>query len=353
MAAKAKKPASLKVYFEGLEASPKASVKKSKAAALTTESNALPPGAVRGFRPVAALPQAPVLTNDIPMYMIFAHSAICNPHKPCFKEDPRPPFVVPLDTYLLSFAQPDETFCSDTGSILRNKQLIRDYFHLHSVSDIATEPGVGVRVFSSFNGVLRAASTTEHPTQYPNIVFSFKPEPGEEDHNPNGVYRITSETKIRDISNNNSILNDNARTNWFLEDIIREVYVATGESKGIFILAGCLLSSTNPVDQKSLDDAAMMMGYANSIYNTLFQTYTKHEARSGRYRVFTNEGITQPITRMEPVSIMPEYENFRKLPLTMHPDNLAAMRGLYPSKSRRGPKGAKAKRKGTKKNSKA
>jgi hypothetical protein len=162
---------------------------------------------------------------------------------------------------------------------------------------------------------------------------------------------------VHTIVNANSILLDPYRNNWFLEDIINEVYAAEKVKKGIFILAGCMTSNKSPSDRKALDDAAVIMGYANSMYNTLFKTYTTDERQAGLYTMHTNAGVKEPISRLEPVSIVLDsngrpIEDFRKLPLGIYGTNVAQMKALYvkkkASKTKKAPK-AKVRRPKTKK----
>jgi hypothetical protein len=138
---------------------------------------------------------------------------------------------------------------------------------------------VGKTKFSFFSGLQRAASPydqEEEPVLYPNIAFSFNKE-GDLDptNNDQGVYLMP---KFGKINNTMSILpQDPKRENWFLEDIVQEVYEKTGTHKGIFLLGGCLSICSLRQKMSDLNRAAELIHLANVRYTSVRETFTQEE----------------------------------------------------------------------------
>jgi hypothetical protein len=240
-------------------------------------------------------------------------------------------------------------------TIIKNSDTLRKYFLLHDTGDLIDNPQVGTTDFSLFAGITRATSpyTTKHePTLYPNVAFSFnEKEKGE--NNFAGVYAIDGIKEFHGLStlnNTKSIIKENpARRNFFLKDIIQEVYKETGKSKGIFILTGCLAICGSPhVKQKESEAAAKkfanMINIANNYYNTLRTTWTQDELVKMGYKdvIPKNVAIKEPTTGLDIDEVMAMHKAglidaqtlVQYLPALLHPDERDILKRKLRIKSR-------------------
>ena len=228
----------------------------------------------------------------LPIYMIIAHSCICPLGKSCYKDKPSPSFEIPPDTYLISFSQANDVFCASKALdtlIIESHRVLRNYLYLHDTDDLIQDSTVGTTRFSLFDGIMRAVSPyepTDPPTEYPNIAYTFNDRDTEiAEENLSGVYRIDTITKFlgqKTLNNTKSIIKQNkTRQNFFLGDVIREVYEATGIPKGIFISTGCLPACPIVATDKDREDTMRyignLMNVANNHYRTLRPTWTRPE----------------------------------------------------------------------------
>jgi len=251
---------------------------------------------------------------NLPLYYVSAHACICPEKTMCYGEMIKPQFTIPKDTYIISFTTPGECYSSLDFVIIKNKDNIRKYLYMNSESDVITGDKVGKTRFSIFSGIRRATSprtSAEEAIPYPNIGFTMNNSDKEKknsNENPYGVYNL------KNISDPNTELNnimsilpeDAARKNWALEDIIREVYEKTNNTKGIFVLTGCLDICDNKTQTiKDIDNAATIMNHANNMYPTLRETFTKEdlEKLNRQSNIPKNRGVSEPIAYLEPSEI--------------------------------------------------
>ena len=240
--------------------------------------------------------------RDIPMYVIWAHSCVCPNEGYCYGEMPkRTEFAIPTDTYVVNLAQPGDYFCGNFETITENVRNIRPYLSLHSEAEIYGSYFIGDTKHSMFSGIQRATSPavgdSQAPVLYPNLSFTFnasgkKAKPTD---NENGVYSLPFSGKP---NNSKSILpQDYRRRNWYLEDIIQEVYEKTNTRKGIFLIAGCLNPCNLTKEMSELDHAAGLMHIANARYPTLRETFTHDEMKEhiGVNPMF-DVGVSNPTT---------------------------------------------------------
>ena len=234
----------------------------------------------------------------LPVYMIIAHSCICPLGKSCYKDKPNPSFKIPSDTYILSFSQANDVFCSSKPLdrlIIESHRVLRNYLYLHDTDDLIQDSTVGTTKFSLFDGIMRAVSpydptdptgSVNPPTEYPNIAYTFNDHDTEiAEENISGIYRIDTITEflgLKTINNTKSIIKqDKARRNFFLGDVIREVYEATGIPKGLFISTGCLpicpITATDKDREDTMRYIGNLMNVANNHYRTLRPTWTRAE----------------------------------------------------------------------------
>jgi hypothetical protein len=268
--------------------------------------------------PLADFQKAKADLKGLPIYLISAHSCLVPIGIPCFRERPDPSFEIPADTYVLSFSQANDLFCGSDQIdklIIRNRESIREYLYMHDTNDVLDHPLVGETHFSLFTGLTRATSSTEEPTPYPNIAFTFNSHDVTDELNPYGVYCIDSVDRyegLATLNNTKSIIRENhKRNNFMLKDIIQEVYKATGSNKGIFISTGCLhvypsSSSTKKIARESARFAGNLIHIANNYYRTLRPTWTKEEMASlGQFdKVPLDIPTRYPVTAMDPVEVM-------------------------------------------------
>jgi hypothetical protein len=296
--------------------------------------------------------------DSTPIYYISAHSCLCVPDRRCYREEYDPIFQIPDDTYILSFAQVNDFTCTEVtteNSIMKHSDSLRKYLLLQSTSDLLDNPNVGTTDFSLFNGITRATSpyTAKHePTLYPNVAFTFnEKEKGEE--NFAGVYAIDEIKEfhgLHTLNNTVSIIKeDPARKNFFLKDIIQEVYKKTGKSKGIFIVGGCLLiCGSSDVKQKESEAAAKkfanMINIANNYYNSLRTTWTQDELVKMGYKdvIPKNVAIKEPTTGLDVDEVIAMHKAglidattlVQYLPALLHPDDRVTLKRKLRIKSR-------------------
>lgn len=216
-----------------------------------------------------------------PVYVIAAHSCIMNPQ---YAKDSNAQlyFKVPKDTYLISFGSPSDYACTDTSTIqVLHERLkdIRKFMYVHSDSDVL-DTRKRKRDHSLFGSMKRAAENT----LYPNISFDLnnvdKERPTRRAYNQYGVYRIDtlSKKEVGCLSNMRSIIShDLDRDNFNLQDLIKEVYEATGIYRGLFISLGCLSAYKGKATSKFMEKAEQIYENANTLYNTVKPTMTKEE----------------------------------------------------------------------------
>ena len=282
--------------------------------------------------------------EEVPMYLILGHACICPTSGLCFGEIPkRTEFAIPNNTYFVNFAQPGDLYCGSTSKVLKNMENIRLYLNLHSESDILTTNEVGKTKFSFFSGVQRATSPDgqgQEPVFYPNIAFSFNKDDGKQPildptKNEQGVYLLP---KFGKLNNTMSILpQDLNRKNWFLEDIVQEVYEKTGTNKGIFVLAGCLSICSVRQKMSDLNRAAELMHLANVRYTSLRETFTKEEMiqHIGVVALPVDEGVYDPVSTMSPMEIQHMTNlcvtcprRFMEIPFVLHDVNIETVRSM-------------------------
>lgn len=255
--------------------------------------------------------------ETIPIYIINGHACLCGLEEKCMGEKAEPFFEIPADTYLLTYGEAGDYSCfgeSMVDHFMRSSEDIRDYLTVHSSSDMRNLPESKYSMFGDMN---RAAQTIEKGADkitYPNLNYGFNPDKGEDPkENKYGVYRIDqpgSPLSSLTINNKLSVIPQNAkRKNWFLADIIQEVYKKTGIKKGIFLNTGCLTSCSreNPTGPH-MDKAASLISFANAMYPTVRETLTYREMMERSMYVPHNSGVNYKISRIHP-KIAKEYVN--------------------------------------------
>jgi len=191
--------------------------------------------------------------------------------------------IVPKDTYIVSFGSPGDYSLSDNETlqtICENLQNLRKFMNVHSTSDILPNKKTRKRTYSLFAHVHRSAPTSE----YPNISYTLnnvdKERPTRKAYNEYGVYRLDTlnPAAAPTLTNKDSLVpQDIDREDFYLEDIIQEVYKATGIHKGIFINLGCLTAFRGPSTAKYMETLESIYEKANNMYNTIVPTMTAEE----------------------------------------------------------------------------
>jgi len=285
--------------------------------------------------------------NETPLYFINGHACICPLDGPCLGDEVTPFFPIQLDTYLLTFGTPTDFSCLSEKNlklILHNAKALKDFLYLHSSSDMIAHPAIGVTRFSFFGDLKRATQKRRirgaEPILYPNLAYSFNPDKDavnlSPEANPYGVYRLDTKEVPDALNNTHSIIpQDAARKNWFLQDIIKEVYAKTGIPRGIFLNGGCLSSCIIKSLGPHMTEAARLMEYAHSMYPTIRETLTSEEALSASLQLPTNIGTLRPFTYFDPKEAAAMVRSglynaktvaeFTKL---YHPENTEAMAAL-------------------------
>lgn len=247
--------------------------------------------------------------EDIPIYFINGHSCLCRLEGPCMGEKVEPFFEIPADTYLLTQGEAGDYSClteASIGYLASNSEDIRDFLTVHSSSDMRN---LGENTeYSLFGQMMRAAQNREKGEKlvYPNINFSFNPDQGTHlRDNKYGVYRIDAGDGLlteKTINNRMSLVkHDPKRKNWFLKDVIEEVYTKSGKRKGIFVNGGCLSSCTSKVPSgEHIDKAAMVMSLANMMYPTVRETLTAEEMNEKGMYVPANVGSYSRYFKIHP-----------------------------------------------------
>jgi hypothetical protein len=246
---------------------------------------------------------------------------------------------------VISLAQAGEFACPNEKLYWLVRGELRKYLSMHSESDFNYDPLVGKDTFALFSGIRRAVggkiNNSEH-ILYPNINFTINEYKNSalvsRDENPYGIYDMEKIPASFELKNKNSVLPQNkARNNWFLEDIINEVYRKLRIRSAIFVLGGCLstchnINKNTPANKrKAIEDSIIttgqLMDIANAYYPTLRETYMKSELAEnqeaplnvGTYEMqafpqvsefesMLKEGLTDPA-------------HLRELPLGVHSEN--------------------------------
>lgn len=292
---------------------------------------------------------------NIPIYIIYGHSYICttappNPGKEQCLRGKEQFFTIPSTTYILNHGTVGDFGCLPHAISVydRNKLDIRKFLITHSASDAVANESVFKYRFSFFSDLKRAVQWTKHRKdmiQYPNISYTLNEEnkgTGElkpRNKNPYGVFKIShtqqydinpslapgphlrsgyppteklwrEEIAPEDLTNENSILPDGnvdknaegiSRKDWFLSDIIKEVYEKEGIDEAIFINTGCLASSDNndPTGQH-MKDAERTLELANSLYVSARDTLTNKELIKHLKCVPRNRGLSSLASGWDP-----------------------------------------------------
>ena len=177
--------------------------------------------------------------------------------------------------------------------------------NVHSTSDIKSSKKTRKRTYSLFAHVHRAAPTS----LYPNISYTLnnvdRERPTRRAYNEYGVYRldILEPEKALILTNKDSLVSqDIDREDFYLDDIIKEVYEKTGVNKGIFINLGCLTPFRGPATAKYMEDMERIYEEANTMYNTLVPTLTAEEVIEtlGEDALPKDIRIDQPLTKTVP-----------------------------------------------------
>jgi len=280
--------------------------------------------------------------QDIPMYVIWGHSCVCPNEEECYGEMPkRTEFAIPTDTYLVNLSQPGDFFCGDIKTIAENQTNIRSYLSLHGEGDIYGFHSIGQNMYSMFSGIQRATSpmgdTFQEPVIYPNVSFILNAVDQKTTRTENecGVYTMPFFGKP---NNSMSILpQDYKRNNWFLEDIVQEVYEKTNVRKGIFILAGCLERCYQKMKMDELNRAAELMHIANVRYPTLRETFTYDELKEHSiYNPMFDFGVKNPTATISPKEIQYMTKQcltcpkriIEKLPQVLHANNYEVVKSM-------------------------
>jgi len=259
---------------------------------------ALPPGARMVHRPIThgRLDRDASLKfiqhiHSLPLYFINAHSCIPIDGYAVDGEILTPSLTLTKNTYMITMVQPGEGCSSNVDHLIdEHREDFRRLLYLHGPDDFAPSREVGLTRFSLFAGFQRAVGPR---TPYPNIAFTLNnlAEDGKvlpPNQNPYGVFDLS---RVQQRTNENSIIpQDAARRNWTLNDIIHDVYRATGIHQGIFINGGCLTAcspSNTPTDsytpeiiaaiERSMRTAGMMMHTAEAVYKTSTPVLTAGE----------------------------------------------------------------------------
>jgi hypothetical protein len=282
--------------------------------------------------------------EKIPIYFINAHACICDVKGPCHGDTPEPLFKIPHNAYILTFGTATD-FCGLTEyqmPLLHGYVSdIRKYLLVHSASNANLASNIGKNKFSFFSDLKRATQSIDGESiVYPNMNYSFNNKVDDKlttpDKNPYGVYRLDVPELPSPINNTSSIIpQDSKRRNWFLSDIIAEVYKKSRIHKGIFINGGCLSSCTSDPVGKHMDKAGQVMAYAHTIYPTLRETLTKEEALALGRSIPTNYGLHKPFTFDNPHE-MKEFVNaglydpnaVANMDLLYHNENKVVMEAL-------------------------
>jgi hypothetical protein len=247
--------------------------------------------------------------ETIPIYFINAHSCLCGKEGECMGEEVDFFFEIPSDTYLLTYGEPGDYSCLTEASLdilLSNSETIRDFLTVHSASNLRNlSQG---KAYSFFGQLMRATQSIEgEKLHYPNINYSFNPdkEGTQASKNKYGVFRIDENNTVlsmNTISNRLSVIPQNSRRkNWFLKDIIHEVYARTGISKGIFLNGGCLSScSRENITGPLLKKAGEIISHANMMYPTVRETLTRNEMENRNMYIPVNYGLSNRYSKIHP-----------------------------------------------------
>lgn len=220
--------------------------------------------------------------DSIPVYAISAHSCLVTSHYAKHSNSTHT-MIVPKDTYILSFGSPGDFSLSDNETlqtICENLQNVRKFMNVHSTSDIQPVKKTKKRTYSLFAYAKRAAPTST----YPNISYTLnnidRERPTRKAYNEYGVYRLDTlePAKALTLTNKESVIpQDIDREDFYLDDIIQEVYETTGIHKGIFINLGCLTPFRGPATANYMEVMERIYEEANTMYNTLVPTFTAEE----------------------------------------------------------------------------
>ena len=92
------------------------------------------------------------------------------------------------------------------------------------------------------------------------------------------------------------------REDFYLDDIIQEVYEKTGIHNGIFINLGCLTPFRGPATSKYMEDMERIFEEANTMYNTLVPTLTAEEVIEtlGEDALPKDVRLEKPLTETSP-----------------------------------------------------
>ena len=279
--------------------------------------------------------------DKLPIYFLNAHACICDLTGPCHGNDINPFFSIPNDTYLLTFGTPPDFSCLTENAIpllQGNLQSIRKFLGTHSAANVTMAPEIGKSVFSMFSDLKRATQSIDgEQIMYPNINYSFNDKEAKSpEENKYGVYRLDVPEHIEKVNNTMSLISQNPeQRNWFLADIIQEVYKKTGIKKGIFINGGCLSSCTQVQSGPHMDKAGELMNYAHTIYPTLRETLTADEMKLIGTTAPFNRGLYGPFTFENPAEIkamvnanLLDPKAVANLNKMYHPENAAAIKEL-------------------------
>jgi hypothetical protein len=233
--------------------------------------------------------------QSLPVYYITGHSCICPRDRPCFFKRKEPSeFIIPEDTYIITYSVPGEFYCGNDKLLVHNHKVIRDYLYMHSQSDLNASDKVGTSKLSFFGGIKRATSSKDVPIEYPNITFElvtfYEDEQGKKitekgirppRKNPHGIYdafKASTASMYGNLDNTLAYIpQDESHKDIYLKDIIELVYAKSGTRKGVFILGGCMETCMRGQDREDLNVAARKMEYANNMYNTIKKTFVKED----------------------------------------------------------------------------
>jgi len=220
--------------------------------------------------------------DTIPVYAISAHSCLVTPHY-AKQSNSKNTMTVPKDTYIVSFGSPGDYALTDNETvqtICENLSSLRKFMNVHSTSDIKPSKKTRKRTYSLFAHVHRAAPTST----YPNISYTLnnvdRERPTRRAYNEYGVYRIDTldpESALSLKNKDSLVTQDIDREDFYLDDIIKEVYEKTGIHKGIFINLGCLTPYRGPATAAYMEALERIYEEANTMYNTLVPTMTAEE----------------------------------------------------------------------------